>query len=163
MVDGADAGWPRCHAGNIVDPDFGDEPMLAIEGAAVGVKLMPLLSKQLEVSRVELDGLRLNLRRRADGTSNWDDLVGSEEAPAEPPAEAGAAPAFDIQEIAGIGITDVAVVYDDEAAGETCDDGNDSNEDACLETCEPNTCGDGFVNPDAEACDEGDDNGAAKA
>ena len=26
VVDGADAGWPRCHAGNIVDPDFGDEP-----------------------------------------------------------------------------------------------------------------------------------------
>ncbi len=26
VVDGADAGWPRCHAGDIVDPDFGDEP-----------------------------------------------------------------------------------------------------------------------------------------
>lgn len=26
VVDGADAGWPRCHAGNILDPDFGDEP-----------------------------------------------------------------------------------------------------------------------------------------
>ena len=26
VVDGADAGWPRCHAGNIVDPEFGDEP-----------------------------------------------------------------------------------------------------------------------------------------
>ena len=25
VVDGADAGWPRCHAGNIVDPDLGDE------------------------------------------------------------------------------------------------------------------------------------------
>ena len=23
VVDGADAGWPRCHAGTIVDPDFG--------------------------------------------------------------------------------------------------------------------------------------------
>ena len=26
VVDGADAGWPRCHAGDIVDPDFGDDP-----------------------------------------------------------------------------------------------------------------------------------------
>ena len=25
-VDGADAGWPRCHAGDVVDPDFGSEP-----------------------------------------------------------------------------------------------------------------------------------------
>lgn len=26
VVDGADAGWPRCHAGDIVDPEFGAEP-----------------------------------------------------------------------------------------------------------------------------------------
>jgi glucose/arabinose dehydrogenase len=26
VVDGADAGWPRCHAGALPDPDFGDEP-----------------------------------------------------------------------------------------------------------------------------------------
>ena len=26
VIDGADAGWPRCHAGDIVDPDLGDEP-----------------------------------------------------------------------------------------------------------------------------------------
>ena len=26
VVDGADAGWPRCHAGNIPDPELGDDP-----------------------------------------------------------------------------------------------------------------------------------------
>ncbi len=26
VVDGANAGWPRCHAGTIVDPDFGAQP-----------------------------------------------------------------------------------------------------------------------------------------
>src|SRR5262245_49698168 len=26
VEDGADAGWPRCHAGTIVDPDFGQRP-----------------------------------------------------------------------------------------------------------------------------------------
>jgi glucose/arabinose dehydrogenase len=26
VLDGADAGWPRCHAGDIPDPDIGDEP-----------------------------------------------------------------------------------------------------------------------------------------
>jgi glucose/arabinose dehydrogenase len=25
VVDGADAGWPRCHAGDLVDPEFGGE------------------------------------------------------------------------------------------------------------------------------------------
>ena len=23
LVDGADAGWPRCHAGELIDPEFG--------------------------------------------------------------------------------------------------------------------------------------------
>jgi glucose/arabinose dehydrogenase len=26
VVDGADAGWPRCHAGDILDPEFGRQP-----------------------------------------------------------------------------------------------------------------------------------------
>jgi glucose/arabinose dehydrogenase len=40
VVDGADAGWPRCHAGDIVDPEFGDERdpvtgLVGCEGVAV--------------------------------------------------------------------------------------------------------------------------------
>ncbi len=38
---------------------------------------------------------------------------------------------------------------------EACDDGNLSNNDECLNTCELNTCGDGFLNEDAEECDDG--------
>ncbi|HEX2766474.1 MAG TPA: PQQ-dependent sugar dehydrogenase [Candidatus Limnocylindria bacterium] len=32
LVDGADAGWPRCHAGDLVDPDFGggEEPCAGV-------------------------------------------------------------------------------------------------------------------------------------
>jgi glucose/arabinose dehydrogenase len=26
LTDGTDAGWPRCHSGDIVDPDLGDQP-----------------------------------------------------------------------------------------------------------------------------------------
>lgn len=39
--------------------------------------------------------------------------------------------------------------------GEDCDDGNQSNTDACLNTCKPATCGDGFVRPGHEGCDDG--------
>ena len=38
--------------------------------------------------------------------------------------------------------------------GETCDDGNASNVDACTNACVPAACGDGIVQP-PEACDEG--------
>jgi cysteine-rich repeat protein len=39
--------------------------------------------------------------------------------------------------------------------GEECDDGNTANEDACLNNCHQNTCGDGYRNPAAEGCDDG--------
>jgi len=37
--------------------------------------------------------------------------------------------------------------------GEQCDDGNLDDGDACLSTCEPNVCGDGFVNVHVEQCE----------
>jgi cysteine-rich repeat protein len=39
--------------------------------------------------------------------------------------------------------------------GEECDDGNSSNEDACLNDCTAATCGDGFVQLGVEECDDG--------
>lgn len=40
-------------------------------------------------------------------------------------------------------------------AGEDCDDENDSNQDACLNTCEAASCGDFFVQDGVEDCDDG--------
>jgi serine/threonine-protein kinase len=40
--------------------------------------------------------------------------------------------------------------------GEQCDDGNRSNDDACLSTCRFARCGDGFVRTGVEQCDGGD-------
>ncbi|RMG98908.1 MAG: DUF4215 domain-containing protein [Deltaproteobacteria bacterium] len=39
--------------------------------------------------------------------------------------------------------------------GEACDDGNQSNNDECLNTCEAATCGDGFLWAGMEECDDG--------
>ncbi len=46
VVDGADAGWPRCHAGDILDPEFGEQPdprtgLMGCEGVT-----MPALTYQ---------------------------------------------------------------------------------------------------------------------
>jgi MYXO-CTERM domain-containing protein len=38
--------------------------------------------------------------------------------------------------------------------GETCDDGNHDNGDACTNVCEPAECGDGYIQP-GEICDDG--------
>jgi AsmA protein len=54
-------------------PGFGEEPLLAFSHATFRVKLLPLLRRRLELSRIELDGLDLRLRRNANGRGNWQD------------------------------------------------------------------------------------------
>jgi hypothetical protein len=63
----------RMRLGN--PPGFGDGPFAEIGSAGVGAKLMPLLSRRLEVSTLRLDGLRVHLVQLADGSSNWSDLA----------------------------------------------------------------------------------------
>lgn len=41
--------------------------------------------------------------------------------------------------------------------GEECDDGNDSNNDRCLNSCIINVCGDGFIREGKEECDDSND------
>jgi cysteine-rich repeat protein len=43
----------------------------------------------------------------------------------------------------------------DTKKGEACDDGNNSNTDACLNTCVVASCGDGFMRSGVEGCDDG--------
>jgi cysteine-rich repeat protein len=45
-------------------------------------------------------------------------------------------------------------------AGEQCDDGNQSNNDACLNVCQLPNCGDGFVQAGVEQCDDGNQSDA---
>ncbi|MEN8169171.1 MAG: AsmA family protein [Pseudomonadota bacterium] len=67
---------------------FADKPFARIEAAEARVKLLPLLKLQTQIDTVLLRGLVLNLHRRSDGVSNWDDLAKAGEKPvAEPRAE----------------------------------------------------------------------------
>ncbi|WP_019625372.1 AsmA family protein [Thioalkalivibrio sp. ALJT] len=54
---------------------FGDDPFAELDVVDVAVAVMPLLRRELEVQRVEADGVRLNLARDEQGRSNWDDLL----------------------------------------------------------------------------------------
>ncbi len=55
---------------------FADKAFAEIEQSDVKVKLLPLISKELQVSRITLKGLTLNLAKNKQGLSNWDDLSG---------------------------------------------------------------------------------------
>ncbi len=56
-------------------PGFGSAPFASIQSAQVRVRLLPLLHKELQADTITLRGLVLNLARRADGATNWDDLM----------------------------------------------------------------------------------------
>lgn len=81
----------------------GAQEFAAVKSAKVSLALLPLLSKQLVVDRIMVDGLRANLVRHADGTTNFDDLLNEEAADAEL--------RFDI---AGVSLSNAAVRYDDQ-------------------------------------------------
>jgi len=53
---------------------FGPQPFMQVAEMKVGVKLMPLFKNRVEVAKIKVDGLALNLARKADGTNNWEGL-----------------------------------------------------------------------------------------
>jgi AsmA protein len=96
-----------------------DKEFAGLERMRVSLALLPLLSKQLVVDQVQLNGLRINLVKHRDGRTNFADLLGAEEtaapAPAPAPPSTAAAPIkFDID---GVEVSKAAVSWKDEAAG----------------------------------------------
>lgn len=59
------------------------EQLLAVEQAAVSVKLMPLLSGKASINAVLLDGAALRLVKYADGRTSWDHLLEKLKSPDE--------------------------------------------------------------------------------
>jgi AsmA protein len=104
----------RMRLGN--PPGFGDAPFAEIGSAGVGARLMPLLSRRLEISTLRLDGLRLNLLQLADGSNNWADLGDDGGRSAAAPAQ-DRGPAMQLDHIGGLRLTDAVVRYEDRQAG----------------------------------------------
>lgn len=110
-------------------PVFGNQPLLAIDSADVKVKLLPLISKQVELDRVSLDGLKLNLVRLPNGIANWETLTDnqqSEEAnnvtaePASPDEDNNstkqAGVGLSALSVAGLSLSNANISFDDRAA-----------------------------------------------
>jgi AsmA protein len=101
---------------------FTEHAFAEIDQLGLKVKLIPLLSRQVEVDTLVLKGLRLNLEKDASGRTNWDDLAGPQE---DEPAQAEKADpqtadtdsqvALSIQ---GVQIEDARISWDDRQAGQ---------------------------------------------
>src|SRR5690349_17855309 len=64
-------------------PGFGTDPFMAVQNASIGVRVLPLISGRLEVSKIALEGVHLNLVSRGE-ENNWKDLGESQEAGQKP-------------------------------------------------------------------------------
>src|SRR5262249_10168729 len=89
---------------------FGDQPVMTVQHASIGVKLLTLLRKRVEASRIDLEGVRLNLVSRAE-ENNWKDLGGSEK-PGETSSSSSAAGGS--VSIEGVDLTKCFLTYRDE-------------------------------------------------
>lgn len=93
-------------------PGFPGEPLARWRGAQLGVRLLPLLRDELVVDKVRLEGADVYLLRKADGTANWQGIVGAEPAP-----RAGAPePRTRRLTIDGIELRDSRLTFVDESA-----------------------------------------------
>jgi AsmA protein len=91
-------------------PGFGARPFMTVQNASIGVKLLPLLAKRLEVSRIRLDGVNVNLVSRGD-ENNWKDLSEPEETPERP---SSGSPSQGSVTIEGVALSKSSLVYRDE-------------------------------------------------
>ena len=85
----------------------GEAIFASVDSARVSLALFPLLSKQLVVDRVKIDGLTAHITRYKDGKTNFDDLLSKDD------KESGQIK-FDID---GVSVSNTNVSFDDQTAG----------------------------------------------
>jgi AsmA protein len=102
---------------------FDEKDLLSVKSFEVRVKLLPLLSKDIQVKRFVVDSPHIFLEKRKDGKTNWEGLgKSSEKGPAKGPEETkeGTSTAgLPIKELAvnEFAITNGLVTYVDETNG----------------------------------------------
>lgn len=101
---------------------FKNDTMLKVDGIVAEVALLPLLSKEVEIAQLNLDGLTLNYDSYKNGRTSLDGLTsGGEKAGAEQAASDSKPAEGSVQlsslNIGGIAITNTQVNLFDEATG----------------------------------------------
>jgi AsmA protein len=95
-----------------------DKDFVSLEDMRVSLELIPLLSKQVVVDKIQLDGLLGNFVKHKDGKTNFDDLLaGGEQAPDAKPVEPKPGTSAIKLEVDGISIGKAAIQWTDEATG----------------------------------------------
>jgi AsmA protein len=108
------------HLGKTRLSEFESEKDFAgLDDMRVSLALIPLLSRQVVVDQIQLDGLRANLVKHKDGKTNFGDLLGGEKkAASADPTEPAKAQTTPIKlAVDGVRISQAALAWKDEATG----------------------------------------------
>ena len=89
---------------------FGTEPFLSVQHAALRVKLLPLLRKDLQVGKIEIDGLDLRLKKNAAGKGNWEDFGQKN---AEPSKSGSSSTPASLGNLGGVQVTNSRISFDE--------------------------------------------------
>ena len=110
--------------------EFGGGDFVKVNSFEVRVKIMPLLSRQIEINKFVLDGPEILLVKAADGSGNWSmggtaekpapEAVEKQEEPAKPePAGEGEGLSLAALEIGEFAVTNGVVTYIDKSLDQT--------------------------------------------
>lgn len=99
-----------------------EEEFASVQRAKIAFALVPLLSRRLVVDRIQVDGLRAQVRRDKDGHSNYEDLLPKEKSGEAAGGGGGGEPVvFDID---SVDVNDAHLFYDDRQQERTLDIAN---------------------------------------
>jgi AsmA protein len=113
------------HLGN--PPGYKEKDFLYVKSFDVEVKLLPLISKDFQVKRFVVDGLRLNIEKNREGRGNWEGIGKTpDKAPPAPPKDTTRKPeektegAFPLKsiEVGEFAIRNASFLYLDQGTGE---------------------------------------------
>lgn len=96
-----------------------DKEFAGLDDMRVSLALIPLLSKQVVVDQIQLDGLRASLVKHKDGKTNFDDFLGGGGKPATPvkPVEPQPGTSAIKLEVDGVRISKASISWKDETSG----------------------------------------------
>jgi AsmA protein len=118
-------GLSDLHLGNA--PGYKEKDLLYVKSFDVEVKLLPLISKDVQVKRFVVDGLRLNLEKNKEGRGNWEGVGKTpDKAPPAPPKDTTRKPeekaegGFPLKalEIGEFAVKNASFLYLDQGTGE---------------------------------------------
>jgi AsmA protein len=101
-------------------PGFGDKPFSRVRKANVSIKILPLLSRRVEVGKVALEGLELHLEKDEAGRGSWADFTDDQPGDNATQKPGDKSSGWDLGDLSldGVRVTDSSLYWEDKFLGE---------------------------------------------